>query len=49
MTYVLDSIGAGGGLELELDDVSDAHDAVYIILNNECDQVQLNTGKTMLP
>lgn len=32
MTYVLDSIGAGGGFKLELDDVSDSHDAVYIII-----------------
>lgn len=32
MAYVLDSIGAGGGFKLELDDVSYSHDVVYIIL-----------------
>lgn len=30
MAYVLDSIGAGGGFKLELDDVSDSHDAILL-------------------
>lgn len=30
MTYVLDGIGADGGLELELDDVSDSHDSFLL-------------------